>query len=93
MNVLWSTLRTKIGFLGGEQGKEINDSIGTDYKEFNSLQDKMKELKLSNDIKDFVVTKSEEEKIFVATFYGLIKSSDGGNNWEKIELIPKKKLP
>src|SRR3989339_546867 len=64
---------------------------GENWEEFNSLQDKMKELKLSNDIKDFVVTKSEEEKIFVATFYGLIKSSDGGNNWEKIELIPPEK--
>src|SRR3989339_857966 len=31
---------------------------GENWEEFNSLQDKMKELKLSNDIKDFVVTKS-----------------------------------
>src|SRR3989339_271193 len=60
---------------------------GENWEEFNSLQDKMKELKLSNDIKDFVVTKSEEEKIFVATFYGLIKSRDGGQNWAT------KKLP
>ena len=28
----------QVGFLGGEGGKEINDSIRTDYKDFPVLQ-------------------------------------------------------
>ncbi|MFH0891468.1 MAG: hypothetical protein V1867_01675 [Candidatus Falkowbacteria bacterium] len=61
---------------------------GANWAEMKSLMDTVKEHKLGTDIKDMIITQDESRMIFLATFYGLLRSKDGGETWEKIELIP-----
>jgi len=52
----------------------------------------LSENKLSMDIRDFIFVDSEPSTLFVATYYGLLKSTNKGEEWTKIELImPEKK--
>ncbi len=55
---------------------------------WESLKEQLKEFKNSNRIKDLVIPKSEnDEVIFLATKYGMLRSWDQGDTWEKIKLI------
>jgi photosystem II stability/assembly factor-like uncharacterized protein len=53
--------------------------------------DVLKDNDLGSEVRDIVVTPGEESKIFLATTYGLLRSSDGAETWEKIKLIPPEK--
>lgn len=43
--------------------------------------------KLGIDIRDFLLVENQPGTIFLATYYGLLKSMDAGNTWENIKLI------
>ena len=49
---------------------------------------KVKELKLTLNIVDFVLIPDEPDNIYLATPNSFVKSTDKGESWEKIELIP-----
>ncbi|PIR13652.1 hypothetical protein COV49_01420, partial [Candidatus Falkowbacteria bacterium CG11_big_fil_rev_8_21_14_0_20_39_10] len=83
-----------------------NDSrvlfVGTDKKSvwrsldggvnWVSLEENLKTFKDSKKFRDLAMSQAEPGVIFLATDYGLLKSSDQGNTWSQIELItPEKK--
>jgi photosystem II stability/assembly factor-like uncharacterized protein len=51
------------------------------------LEDKMKDFKNSFNIIALAVTPGDNSLVFAATTYGLLKSSDFGNTWLKIDLV------
>ncbi|MDD5071184.1 MAG: hypothetical protein PHQ42_00385 [Patescibacteria group bacterium] len=59
---------------------------------WTALAEKMKDFKDSLSFRDFAVATADKGLIFLATNYGLLRSADNGEKWEKIELItPEKK--
>lgn len=61
-------------------------------EEWTSLRENMKEFNNNTKVRDIHLSPSDEELIFVATNYGLLKSEDNGDDWSEIELLtPKKK--
>ncbi|MBU0637142.1 hypothetical protein KKH16_02965 [Patescibacteria group bacterium] len=55
-----------------------------------NLSDKLKEFDDNERIQDLIITESEKITLFLAIHYGLLKSVDNGDSWEKIELITPK---
>lgn len=59
---------------------------------WDDLSESLKEFGGSKDFKDLVIAKAEPGALFLASGYGLLKSSDNGDNWTEIKLItPEKK--
>lgn len=56
---------------------------------WTNLQEKLKDFNGSI-FRDFIIVKAEKPTIFLATNYGLIKSTDNGDSWLEIKLIPPK---
>ncbi|MEK7203282.1 MAG: hypothetical protein AAB653_03125 [Patescibacteria group bacterium] len=59
-------------------------------KTWVDLSDKLKEFDQGSRFKDLVLVeldKTDKTNLFLATHYGLLKSTDNGNSWKKIELI------
>ena len=52
-----------------------------------NLEDKLKAFNSGRTFRDMVVIKAAQPTIFLATTYGLLKTTDGGDSWSKIELI------
>lgn len=50
------------------------------------VKDKLKELDATGG-RDFIISTAQDGLIFLATKSGLLKSADGGENWEAIELV------
>lgn len=67
------------------------------YRSFDSgeswydLDENLKDFNNSNKIRDIQFSLSEPGLLFMATNYGLIKTTNHGDNWEKIELITPEK--
>ena len=55
-----------------------------------SLSDKLKSSNSDGSFRDLVMVKAEKPTVFLATNYDLIKSTDGGDTWSKIDLIIEK---
>lgn len=51
----------------------------------------LKEFSLGYEVKDVAFVKDEPRVVYVATNYGLLRSSDQGKKWESIDLIPPEK--
>jgi photosystem II stability/assembly factor-like uncharacterized protein len=72
-----------------KKGVYHSTDSGATVKDINKA---IKEFKFSLEIKDLVFVKNEPGVIFLATSYGILKTADNGEKWEKIELItPEKK--
>jgi photosystem II stability/assembly factor-like uncharacterized protein len=56
-----------------------------------SLKDKMAEFKNSINVVELVASPASDGLLFAATAYGLLRSSDNGDNWTRIELITPEK--
>lgn len=69
------------------QGRGIFRTLdrGENWEDMNKP---LTDLQVGLDIKDLVLVKSEPDTIFIATMYGLLRSVDSGDTWEKIKLIP-----
>ncbi len=80
---------TRVIFVG-TTGKGVHRSLDTG-RSWVDLTEKLKEFKDSTKFRDLVLAQSDSNLIFLATSYGLLKSSDNGNNWSKIELITPEK--
>ena len=71
--------------------------VGTDAKDvfrtmdagasWVSLADKLKAFDNTLRFCDLVLAKEEKTNVFLATTYGLLKSTDDGDSWSKLELI------
>lgn len=56
-----------------------------------SIKEKLKEFKDGERFRDLSASPSDAGLIILATYYGLLKSADNGDNWSKIELITPEK--
>ena len=69
---------------------EIADkiAIGMDWAVIGKdMNDAIKKMKVGSDVRDVVLIKDSPEIIFLATNSGIVKSSDKGESWKKIQLI------
>lgn len=59
-----------------------------------SFLDKINKFKQANDLEQIIMDPERPNVLYVGSSYGLIKSSDGGENWEEIKvIIPTASLP
>lgn len=56
-------------------------------KSWNDFAKSLKDFKNAGQIKDIAVPASDKDVLFMATTYGLLRSYDQGETWEKVELI------
>ncbi len=66
--------------------KTVNN--GDTWVELKDLGKVLRDFGLSTTIRNLVLLKDQPKIMFLATHYGLLKSTDGAITWEKIELIP-----
>ncbi len=64
---------------------------GENWEKLEELEDVMKKEKINKRLQDVVVVGGDSHSIFIATYYGLLKSIDNGKTWERISLIPPEK--
>ncbi|MDP2709003.1 MAG: YCF48-related protein [bacterium] len=83
--IVISSASSKIMF-AGTTAKGIFRSIDGGEK-WEKLADKLTAFDGSNRFRDLVIVKSDKANIFLATNYGLLKSTDNGDTWSKIELL------
>jgi len=55
---------------------------------WSDLNKALNEKKLGLDVRDIAMVKKEPGTVFLATTYGILKSKNGGETWDSIELIP-----
>lgn len=70
-----------------QKGIFVSENKGLEWSSMVELNKVLAENKLGMDIRDFIFVKSEPETLFLATYYGLLKSVNRGEEWQKIELI------
>ncbi len=58
---------------------------------WESLEENLKAFDNSTRFRDFTMVKSEKSTIFLATSYGLLKSTDLGSSWTEIKLLTPEK--
>lgn len=56
-------------------------------EEWVSLEKNMEEFNDRTEHRDLLASSAEEGSVFLATNYGLLRSTDNGDSWERIELI------
>lgn len=90
VKILLNPADSRIVFAGTES-KGLFRSVDGGL-EWLSLKENMEEFKNSYKIRDMAVYSSEEENIlFTASTYGMLKSMDHGDTWSRIELITPEK--
>ncbi len=67
------------------RGIYYSNDGGINWDDLNAV---LNESKIGLDVRDLTLIKDESNTMFLATYYGLLKSNDKGKTWEKIELIP-----
>lgn len=68
-------------------GKGIFRSLDGGVTWDDSIGKALESFKLGQEVKTLAFVKSEPKMLFIATKYGLIRSSDKGKTWEQIALI------
>ncbi|PJE58376.1 MAG: hypothetical protein COU81_01035 [Candidatus Portnoybacteria bacterium CG10_big_fil_rev_8_21_14_0_10_36_7] len=70
------------------------------YKTYNrgaswvSLEDRTSEFQEANELEQIIMDPEAPNTLYLATTYGLLKSYDGGDNWQSVEIIiPERSLP
>ena len=58
---------------------------------WENLSEKLKAFNNSNRFRDLIMLKLEKPTLFLATDYGLLKSTDNGDTWSSIELLTPEK--
>lgn len=83
--IVVSPVNSKIIFAGTTARGVFRSLDGGDTWE--KLAGKLEAFDGSNRFRDLVIVKSDKAIIFLATNYGLLKSTDDGNSWSRIELL------
>lgn len=83
--IVISPVSSKIMFAGTTARGVFRSTNGGD--KWEKLAGKLEAFAGSNRFRDLVIVKSEKATVFLATNYGLLKSTDDGNVWSKIELL------
>jgi len=83
--IVISPVSSKIMFAGTTSKGIFRTTNGGE--KWEKLADKLKVFDGSNRFRDLVIAKSDKANVFLATDYGLLKSTDDGNTWSKIELL------
>lgn len=73
--------------LTNRRGVHRTDDGGDNWSEIKTLSEALGRMKLGSDLKDMVIA-GENNTIFIATYYGMVRSDDSAETWERIELIP-----
>lgn len=80
-----SPSNSKIMFAGTASKGVFRSTNGGD--KWEKLSEKLQAFDGSMRFRDLVISKAERETVFLATNYGLLKSTDNGDIWSKIELL------
>jgi len=83
--IVISPVSSKIMFAGTTSKGIFRSADGGE--KWEKLADKLAAFDGSNRFRDLVIAKSDKAIIFLASDYGLLKSTDEGNTWSKIELL------
>jgi len=83
--IVISPVSSKIMFAGTKTKGIFRSTNGGEAWE--KLAGKLEAFDGTNRFRDLVIVKAEKDNIFLATNYGLLKSTDDGNTWSKIELL------
>ena len=83
--IVISPVSSKIMFAGTTAKGIFRSTNGGD--KWEKLAEKLVAFDGSNRFRDLVIVKAEKAVVFLATNYGLLKSTDDGNTWSKIELL------
>lgn len=86
--IVISPVNAKVMFVGS-YAKGIFRSADAGLSWIN-LGDKLKSFDGGKFFRDLVMVRAEKPTVFLATNYGLIKSTDGGDVWSEMELIVQK---
>lgn len=74
------------------QGVYRSTDGGNNWEEFESLNEAIDEFKLGDFVKDIQVSKNLPDFFLAATSNGLLKSSNRGGKWDKVDIVtPEKK--
>ncbi len=73
----------------GSDGKGIFRSIDSG-KNWQDLEDILKDYKEIKKFRDLVIS-ADNGTVYMATYYGILKSSDNGTSWQIVELITPEK--
>jgi len=83
--IVISPASSKIMFAGTTSKGIFRSADGGE--KWEKLAGKLETFDGSNRFRDLVMIKGDKPAIFLATNYGLLKSTDDGNTWAKIELL------
>lgn len=86
--IVISPVNAKVIFVGSTS-KGVFRSVDAGLKWIN-LSDKLKSFDGGRYFRDLIMVRAEKPTIFLASNYGLAKSTDGGESWSKIDLIIEK---
>lgn len=65
-----------------------SDNSGKNWQDLGGI---LAEFNIKEDFKDLIAAESENGRLILATYYGLLESYDYGKNWQKIKLITSEK--
>lgn len=86
--IVISPVNAKVMF-AGSYANGVFRSIDAGANWIN-LSDKLKSFDGGGSFRDLIMVKADKPTVFLATNYDLVKSTDGGDTWSKIELIIEK---
>ena len=71
-----------------KKGVYRTNDAGQNWSRMVEIDNALKDNELKYDIRDFLVIDNENGRtLYLATYYGLLKSTDNGATWTKLELI------
>jgi photosystem II stability/assembly factor-like uncharacterized protein len=83
--IVINPINSKIMFAGTKSKGIFRSTNGGEAWE--SLNSKLENFDGSNRFRDLAISGADTAVVFLATNYGLLKSTDNGNTWSKIELL------
>lgn len=77
--------------IASKKGAFKSEDNGEKWAEMKKLSAAVKEFKLTGTINEMIISNADGKTIFLATSYGMVRSKDGGETWERIEVLTPEK--